>query len=79
MTSSLHFLTKTLYAFLISTMHAMCPNHLILDLITWIIFHEQCKSWSSPSLWDPNIFLTTLFSDTLNVWTSLGVGDQVVL
>jgi hypothetical protein len=33
--------------FLISPMHATCPIHIILNLITLMIFDEAYKSWSS--------------------------------
>jgi hypothetical protein len=44
------FPTKIEYEFLISTMHATCPAHLILlNLITPIISSESHKLWSSSS------------------------------
>jgi len=66
-----------------------CPAHLIiLCLTTRIIFGEQYRSLSyslcsflhSPvtsSLLDPNILLSTLFSNTLRLRSSLNVSDQV--
>jgi hypothetical protein len=42
------FPTKILYRSLISPMHVTYPtNHILLDLITLIIFGEMCKLWSS--------------------------------
>jgi len=73
------FLTKILYAFLISPMHMTCSTHLILlDLITLMIFGEMYKFWScalcrllqpsaTSSLLGPNILLGTLLSDILNL------------
>jgi hypothetical protein len=41
------FLTKTLYAPLLSRIRALCPARLILiDLVTRIIFGEEYKLWS---------------------------------
>jgi len=77
------------HAFLIPPIRAMCPTHLILhDLITPVIFGEAYKSWSSTlcsflytpatsSVLDPNILLSTLFSNTRNQCSSLSVNDEV--
>jgi hypothetical protein len=73
------FLTWSLYTFQISLMSATCPAHLtVLNLIILVIFGEKYKLWSSPlcnflqspvssSLFSPNIPLSTLFSNTLNI------------
>jgi len=81
------FPTKTLYAPLPLTCYMPRPSH-FLDLITRIISGEQYRSLSyslcsfihSPftsSLVRPNILLSTLFSNTLSLRSSLSVSDQV--
>ena len=86
-----HFLPgfphKILYKPLLSPIRATCPTHLILlDFITRTIFGEYwlrsslCSFLHSPvtsSLLGPNIFLNTLFSNTLSLRSSLKVSDQV--
>ena len=74
---------KTLYAPLLLPLYTTCPTHLIhLDLIIWMIFSEQyriyslslCSPLHSPvtsSLLGPNVFLNTLFSNTLSLCSSL--------
>jgi hypothetical protein len=81
--------TKILYATLFSSIRATCPYHLILfDLITRIIFGDEYRSLSSSlcsllhspvasSLLGPNILVSTLFSNTLSLCSSLSVRDQV--
>jgi hypothetical protein len=75
------FPNKTLYAPL-PPIRATCQAHLLLDSITQIIFGEQYRSSSSSlcsflhslvtsSLLGPNIHLTTLFSNTLSLSSSL--------
>jgi hypothetical protein len=82
------FLTKTLYAFLFSPNRATCPAHFILfNLIFLIIFGKDYKLWRTSlcsflqppvtSLFGPNILLSTLFSNTLSLCSSLNVRDQL--
>jgi hypothetical protein len=71
------FYTKTLYAFLFAPIRAICPANLtVLDLMTRISLYEAYKLWRSSlcSLLQspvtsfrlaPNIFISTLFSNTL--------------
>jgi len=81
------FPTKTLCTHLPHS--ATCPAYLILlDLITRTILGEQYKSLTSSlcsllhspvtsSLLGPNILLNTLFSNTLNLRSSLNASYQV--
>jgi hypothetical protein len=68
---------------------ATCPSNLtVLDFITRMTFGEQYRSLSSSlcslhrspvssSLLDPNILLNTLFSNILNLRSSLNNSEQV--
>ena len=70
-------------------LRATCPTHLILlDLITRKILDKECRSLSSSlcsvlyspvtsSLLGPNILLSTIFSNTHSLHSSLHVSDQV--
>ena len=81
------FLTKTLYTPLLSSIRAICPAHLILDLITriyWVRSTDHSSSLCSfhhssvtSSLLDPNNLLSTLFSNILSLRSSLNVLDHV--
>jgi len=83
------FPTKTLYTPLLFLIRATCPKHLILiDLISRKMLSEEYRSLSS-SLYSflhspvtssplgPNILLSTLFSDALNLRSSLRISHQV--
>jgi len=79
--------TKILYSPLLSPTCATCPTHLILlDLITQIFGQYRSQSVSlcclshcplTLSLIGPNIFLSTLFPNTLSLRYLFTVGDQV--
>ena len=83
------FPTKTLYAPLLTTTLASCSAHLILlHSITQIIFGEEYRSLGSLvlcsflhslhlSLLGPNSFLSTVFSNTFSLCSSLDVTDNV--
>jgi hypothetical protein len=74
---------------LLSPTHATCPANLILlHLMTLILFHAQYKSWRFllcsllqypviSSLSGQNIFLSSLFLNTLSLCSFLNVADQV--
>ena len=82
------FPIRILYATLLSPIRATCPAHLIiLDLITRRIFSDWYRSLSSylcslvvfpitSLLLGPNIFLTTLLSNTFSLRFSLKPRDQ---
>ena len=83
------FPIKTLYTALLSPIRATCPTYLILlDFITRTILGEEYRSLSSSlcsflhspvtsSLLGPYILLSTLFSNTLTLRSSINVNDQV--
>jgi hypothetical protein len=82
-------LNQILYAPLLSRRGATSPaHHLLFDLITRIIFCGEYRSLSSSScsllhypvslsLLGPNILLSTTFSNTLSLCSSVAVTDQV--
>jgi hypothetical protein len=80
--------TRIMHIPRLSPIHATCPAHLILYLVSRIIFGDEYRSLSfslcnllhSPvtlSLLGSNILLSTLFWNTLSLCSSLSVRDQV--
>jgi hypothetical protein len=84
------FRMKILYAILFSQKHATFPSHRILFYsIIPVIFGKEYKlrrsslcSFLQPPFTSPrlgsNILLSTLFSNTLSLFSSLNVRDQVL-
>jgi len=82
------FPTKTLHASLLSPISALCSTQLILlYLITKFLVSStdhkapHCAVFSTPLLsrtLGPNIFLSTLFSNTLSLCSSLIVRHQLL-
>jgi hypothetical protein len=68
-------------------MRATCPAHLVLDLVTLIVFPEAYKLWkfscsllqppATSSTLGPNIHLSAAFSNSL--CSSLVVRDEVII
>jgi hypothetical protein len=87
--SSSGFPSKTLYAHLVTLIGATFRIHfLLLDLVTWKIFGEDCKLWSAsfcslfhcPITWyflGQNILLITLFLNTVSLRSSFSVSNHV--
>ena len=83
------FPTKTVYASPLSLIRAKCPaHHIILDFINRKLLGEEYRSLSSSlcnflhspvtkSPLGPNIPLSTLFSNTLNLLSSLSICAQI--
>ena len=75
-----NFPAKTLYPSRLTPKCATCPVHLtLLESIIRVQNSAVCSFLHSPltlSLLGPNIFLSTLFSSILNLY-SFGVGDQI--
>ena len=80
--------TEILYEALLSPTPATCPAYIMfLDFITGIIFSEEYRSLRSSlprllhspitsSLLNPNILLSTLFSNTLSLCSSLNLSNK---
>ena len=82
------FPTKTLYAPLFSLIHTRHIHLILFHLTARTIFGDKYRSLSSSlhsfhhssvtsSLLGPNIFFSTLFSNTLNLCSSLYVSNQI--
>ena len=81
--------SKTLYAYALFPTRAKFPTYLnLLDLITLMIFGEECRKKGSSlctllpspvtsSLLDPNILLSTKLSNTLRLCSSLNTRRQI--